>query len=142
MLKILIDTNVILDVLLNRQPFTEDSAKVLALCDAGKVQGFLTPVIISDCYYLLRQTANHTTVIEKLRQLLTFLDVVVMDKNTILSALNSDFSDFEDALQNFAAVRHGRITAIVTRNVKDFKKSDIGVMTPEGFLKGIVSENF
>lgn len=142
MQKILIDTNVLLDFFLNRQPFSEDAERVLALCHTGKVQGFITPVTISDCYYLLRRTANHSAVIEKLRQLLTIIDVIVMDKNIVLSALNSGFSDFEDALQNFAAVKQGRIAAIVTRNVKDFKKSEIGVMTPENFIKMVMSDGF
>ncbi len=78
--------------------------------------------------------------IDKLKQLLTILDVLPMDRNIVVSALNSGFSDFEDALQNFAAFKNGGITAIITRNVGDFKKSEIGVMTPESFLKMVMSD--
>ena len=58
-----------------------------------------------------------------------------MDKLVIEKALNSGFKDFEDALQHFAAINYGEIEVIVTRNVKDYKKSEIGVLTPESFVK-------
>jgi hypothetical protein len=58
-----------------------------------------------------------------------------MDKGIIIKAINSNFTDFEDALQNFTAVRHGGISVIITRNVKDYKKSEIGVLTPESYLR-------
>lgn len=69
--------------------------------------------------------------IEKLRSLLLILDVLVIDKNAILVALNSNFKDFEDALQNYAAEINGEIKLIITRNTKDFKKSKLLVMNPE-----------
>jgi len=61
-----------------------------------------------------------------------------MDKDVVLKALNSGFSDFEDALQYSAAIHHGHINAIITRNIKDFKKSLIDVFTPENFIKSIL----
>lgn len=60
-----------------------------------------------------------------------------MDRNVVYHALISEFKDFEDALQNFSAINYGFIEVIVTRNIKDFKKSEIGVLTPESFLKAI-----
>jgi hypothetical protein len=84
---------------------------------------------------LLRRNAKHEKVIEKLKLLLTILNVLKMDKSTIEKALNSDFKDFEDALQNFSAVNFGEIEAIITRNIKDYKRSEIGVLTPESFVK-------
>ena len=133
--KILIDTDVILDFFFDRQPFSEYAAKVLSLCELKQIQGYITPVICSNVYYLLRQTAKHEKVIEKLGQLLTITDVLLMDKNIIVQALRSNFKDFEDALQNFAAEETGYIDAILTRNTKDFKNSELGVMTPENYLK-------
>lgn len=132
--KVLIDTDVILDFFFDRQPFSEYAAKVFSRCELKSIQGFVTPVIISNVYYLLRRTAKHEKVIEKLNQLLTITDVLKMDKSVIVQALNSKFKDFEDALQNYAAVNEGYIDAILTRNIKDFKNSEIGVMTPEVFL--------
>ena len=135
MKKILIDTDVILDFFFDRKPFSENSSIILNMCERKQIQGFVTPVIISNSYYLLRRTAQHNKVIDKLKQLLSITDVLNMNKQIVENALNSDFKDFEDALQNFAAVSNGDIDVIVTRNVKDFKKSEIAVLTPESFLK-------
>lgn len=133
--KVLLDTDVILDFFFDRQPFSTYAAKVISLCELKSIQGFVTPVIISNVYYLLRRTAKHERVIEKLNQLLTITDVLLMDKNIIVRALNSRFRDFEDALQNYAAVNDGNIDIIVTRNIKDFKNSEIGALSPEDYLK-------
>ena len=62
-----------------------------------------------------------------------------MDKDVVLDALNSEFKDFEDALQNFSAAQNGKINIILTRNIKDFKKSDLAILTPETYLKGKAS---
>ena len=59
----------------------------------------------------------------------------MIDKNAIIVALNSEFKDFEDALQNYSAELNGEIDMIITRNTKDYKKSQIGIMNPENFLK-------
>jgi predicted nucleic acid-binding protein len=133
--KVLIDTDVILDFFFDRQPFSEYAAKVFTLCELKLIQGFVTPVIYSNVYYLLRQTAKHEKVIEKLNQLISITDVLIMDKNVVVQALNSKFKDFEDALQNYAAFNSGDIDVILTRNIKDFKNSDLGVLTPENYLK-------
>lgn len=134
MKKILIDTDVILDFFLDREPFSENAAKILSLCENGQISGFVTPVIIGNVYYLLSQKAKQEKVIDKLKILLLIIDVLVIDKNAILTALNSNFKDFEDAMQNYAAEMNGIIDVIVTRNFKDYKKSRLGVMHPEEFL--------
>lgn len=135
MKKVLIDTDVILDFFFDRQPFSEPAARVLSLCESKEIEGFVTSVIISNVYYLLRQTAPHEKVIDKLKQLILITDVLETGKNVILEAINSGFRDFEDALQNFSAELNGHIDLILTRNVRDFKNSSLGVMTPENFLK-------
>ena len=135
MKKILIDTDVILDFFFDRKPYSDQSTIILSYCERGLLKGFITPVIISNTYYILRRTAKHEKVIEKLRQLLTITHVLQMDRIVIEKALNSEFKDFEDALQNFAAINYGEIEVIITRNVKDYRKSEIGVLTPESFVK-------
>ncbi|NPD45289.1 MULTISPECIES: PIN domain-containing protein [unclassified Lentimicrobium] len=135
MKKILIDTDVILDFFFDRKPFSENSAIILSMCERKQIEGFVTPVIISNTYYLLRRTAPHLKVIEKLKQLLSITQVLQMNRTVIEGALNSEFKDFEDALQNYSAVESGVIEAIITRNVKDFKKSEIAVLTPESFVR-------
>jgi hypothetical protein len=74
-------------------------------------------------------------------QLLTITDVLLMDRTVVQRALTSEFKDFEDALQNFSAINDGTIEVIITRNIKDFKHSDIGVLTPENFLKMLSADN-
>ena len=138
--RVLIDSDVILDYFFDRKPFSEYATNIIALCELKKIKGFLTPVIYSNVYYLLRQTANHDKVIEKLKQLLEITDVLQLDKKVIASALNSGFRDFEDSLQNFAAVNNGYIDVILTRNLNDYKKSTRGIITPETYLKSLIAE--
>jgi len=137
--KVLIDTDVLLDFFFDRKPFAEFSTETLNLCEANKLMGFTTPVIISNVYYLLRKTAKHDIIIEKLKQLLNIIEIIKMDKNAVINALNSNFKDFEDALQNFSAINNGSISIILTRNIKDFKTSELAVLTPETYLKGKAS---
>ena len=135
MQKVLIDTDVILDFFFDRKPFSDHAAQILALCESNEITGFITSVIISNVYYLLRQTAPHEKVIKKLLQLTSIIEVLTTDKTIIIKALNSGFKDFEDALQNFSAEISGDIDLIITRNIKDFKNSSLGILTPENYLK-------
>ena len=137
--KVLIDSDVILDFFFDRKPFSDQASQIFSLCETRKINGYITPVICSNTYYLLRQIARHEKVIEKLRQLMTIMDIVSMDRETVMQALNSEFKDFEDALQNYAANRSGFIDVILTRNVKDYAKSEIGVLTPENYIKTLAS---
>lgn len=132
---VLIDTDVILDFFFDRHPFSENATQIFSLCESKKIKGFVTPVICINTYYLLRQVAKHDKVIKKLSLLMTLMDVLLMDRHVVMQALRSGFNDFEDALQDSAAIKSGYIDVIVTRNVKDYVKSSIGVFTPESYLK-------
>ena len=134
--KVLIDTDVLLDFFFNRKPFARYATEILNLCEENKLRGFTSPVIISNVYYLLRKTGKHDIIVEKIKQLLSIIEIIKMDKNTVLNALNSEFKDFEDAIQNFSAIENGGIMVIMTRNIKDFKKSELAILTPETYLKG------
>jgi predicted nucleic acid-binding protein len=135
MSKVLLDSDVILDFFFDREPFSDNAAQILSLCESKKITGYITPVILSNVYYLLRQSATHEKVIEKLKILVSFTEILVINKESILQALHSEFKDFEDALQNYAAEINDTIDCIVTRNTKDYKKSTLGVLTPENYLK-------
>jgi predicted nucleic acid-binding protein len=135
--KILIDSDVILDFFFDRLPFSESASEILMLCEGKEITGYITPVIISNLYYLLRKNAKHDKVIDHLKKLLNILETATMNKQIVLNALNSDFNDFEDALQNFSAEFQKEIHVIVTRNTKDFKTSSLSVMTPETYLRSI-----
>lgn len=136
---VLIDTDVLLDFFFDREPYAEFAAEILNRCEEKKINGFTTPVIICNVYYLLSKTAKHQLIVEKIKQLLNIIEITEMDKEVVLDALNSEFKDFEDALQNFSAVQNGKINIILTRNIKDFKKSGLAVLTPETYLKGKAS---
>jgi predicted nucleic acid-binding protein len=132
---VFIDTDVILDFFFDRKPFSDFAAMIFSLCESKLIQGFVTPVIFSNVYYILRRTAKHQYVINKLIQLLKITDILIIDREVIFHALNSEFADFEDALQYNAAYKYGEINIILTRNIKDFKNSKLAVMTPENYLK-------
>ena len=135
MTNVLLDTDMILDFFFDRKPYSEHSAKVLSLCELNEIKGYITPVILSNLYYLLRQTSTHERVLDKLSQLLSITDILIIDRTSIIQALNSGLKDFEDALQNYSAESGGFINLIITRNLKDFKNSSLSVMTPEDYLK-------
>lgn len=134
MKKVLIDSDVLLDFVFNREPFSEDAAKVLTLCQNKTVLGYITPVIICNVFYIYSQKVKKEIALDFIKNLLLFLEVLITDKKVILTALNSEITDFEDAIQNYSAELDGAINFIVTRNTKDYKKSNLGVLTPETFL--------
>jgi len=131
MKSVLIDTDVLLDFYLDRKPFSDDSLQLLLKCEQKQFRAFITPVIVANTYYILR---THHYVIERLQVLLNTIHVLAIDQKQVLAALESKFTDFEDALQYFSAVNSNKIDAIITRNIKDFKKSTLPVFTPNEFL--------
>jgi predicted nucleic acid-binding protein len=134
MKSVLIDTDVLLDFYLDRKPFSEDSLQLLLKCEQKQFRAFITPVIVANTYYILRRHATHLYVVERLQILLDTISVLAMDQKQVLAALESKFTDFEDALQYFSAVNSNKIDAIITRNIKDFKKSALPVFTPQEYL--------
>ena len=138
--KVLIDTDVIMDFFYDRKPFAHYASEVLNLCAEEKIAGFTTPVIISNVYYLLRKSAQHDFTIQKLKQLLTIVDIIDMNRDVVFQALESDFKDFEDALQNYSALNYGSIKVVLTRNLKDFKYSELSVFTPQTYLNARLTD--
>lgn len=136
---VLIDSDVILDFFFDREPFADYASEIFTLCENGKIKGLTTPVIISNVYYLLSKIAKHEVVIEKLKQLLSIVDIAEINKEVIIEALNSKFKDFEDALQNYAAENNNSVEIILTRNIKDYQKSKLAVFSPEMYLKNKTS---
>lgn len=135
MKKVLLDSDVILDFFLNREPHAAYTGYVLSQIELGHITGYVTPVIISNVYYLLRRNSSHDKVIKHLSQLILLIDVLVVDKSMLIKSMNSNFKDFEDAIQNYSAEVSGEIDTILTRNIKDYRHSQLSVMTPEQFYK-------
>jgi predicted nucleic acid-binding protein len=134
MKSVLIDTDVLLDFYLDRKPFSDDSLQLLLKCEQKQFRAFITPVIVANTYYILRRHATHNFVVERLQILLNTMTVLSMDQKQVLAALDSKFTDFEDALQYYSALNSNKIDAIITRNVKDFKKSALPVFSPTEFI--------
>ena len=80
---VLIDADVILDFFYDRKPFSDFSARVLLLCEKGKIKGYTTPVIISNVYYILSRNARHREIIDKIKQLMTILEIFIIDKKLL-----------------------------------------------------------
>jgi len=133
MVKAFIDSDVLLDFLLGREPFSTESAKILSLADLKEIQLFTSPVVLANCYYILRKYNSHASVVRELIKMLELIDLVSIDRGTAIEALNSKFSDFEDALQSFSASR-SKLEIIITRNISDYKYSESIVQLPAEFL--------
>lgn len=139
-MQILIDTNVMLDVLLNREAFVQDAVNVLKLPE-DEVQKFVSASAITDIHYIAQlEIRNKAKVKELLRNTLKIVRVAGVSENDILEALNSNWTDFEDSVQNAVAESHN-YDAVVTRNKKDYKKSKLQVFSPTEFLKFVKNKS-
>ena len=134
MKKLLVDTNIIIDLLAKREEFYESAAQLFSLADQDKVELYACSLSFTNAHYILNRQLNESKVREILRKLKVILKVISMDSKNLDLALNSDFKDFEDAIQYYAAIESD-IDIIITRNLKDFKKSELPVMTAHQFLK-------
>ncbi len=135
MTDLFIDTDVIIDFITDRQPFSREAAQLFTLIDQKKVRGFTSALSYSNLYYVLSKYASHKKVITMLKELSELAGILKVDDDIIKSSLASDFKDFEDAIQYYTAQGYKRIDVIITRNIRDYKKSSLPVMTPETFLK-------
>lgn len=134
--RIFVDTNVMLDLLGERKPFYESIAKIATLAERGKLTMVVSPISFATVNYFVMKFENGKIAREKLRKFKIICEVCALDEQTVDKALNSSFTDFEDALQYFSATE-SECDLIITRNGKDFKPSLLPVMTAEEFLKSI-----
>ncbi len=132
--RIFIDSDVILDVALARQPFVDASQTVLAMCEKGHFTGCISSNSVANIYYILRKLGGDEKARLFIQQLLTFLIIIPVDHVGISQALISKFSDFEDAIQHFSALSFG-CTKIVTRNIQDYKFAEMSVVLPSVFVE-------
>ena len=131
--KIFVDTDVILDLLARRIPHFHFSAVLFTFAEMKKLELYTTPLIIANTFYILRKQLGNESAKNALRKLRILLHVIDSTESVIDKALNSDFSDFEDAIQYYTALEYG-IPVILTRNIRDYKKASIVVQTPESYL--------
>jgi predicted nucleic acid-binding protein len=132
--KVLVDTDVCLDLLTGRKPFNQSAELLFALGDAGKIRLYVSAISFSNLDYILRKELISG---RKSRAILSQLEAVVtvlpVGEKTIQGALRSDFNDFEDAIQHQVALENGQ-SVLITRNLKDYRKANCLIMSPEMFL--------
>jgi predicted nucleic acid-binding protein len=133
-MRLFLDTNVILDLILNRQPFFDDIAKIVTLSEKGKHKLVTSSVSFVNCNYILGRSIKKEKVIENLKIARLIFDIIDVSQTDIDKSLNSHFEDFEDGVQYYSALRNN-CNYIITRDNKDFKHSEIPVLAPSEFLK-------
>lgn len=134
-MKLMCDTNIIIDVLLEREPFVDDSYKVLRFCEERMYEGFITASCVTDIYYLVRKYLHSTELAYKaVGKMLEIFKICNVTNEDILSAFQKKAKDFEDCLVAVCAKSIG-CDYIITRNKVDFKNFDIEVLTPTELLQ-------
>jgi len=139
-LRILFDTNVILDVLLDREPFSSTAAKLFSEVETGNISGYVCATTITTLHYLARKVMGAASAKEEINKLTLLFEVAPVNRAVLDAALLSEFKDFEDAAVHEAALYQG-VQGIVTRDLNGFKKSKINVYSPEELLLMLASRN-
>ena len=128
---IFLDTNIVIDFLADRKPFSLFAAKLFNFSILGKAKIYVSAVSYNNIYYILRQSHSSVETVKLLDELSEMTEIADVTKNIIKKSLKSDFKDFEDAIQYNCALSLTKVDFIVTRDTKDFKKSTLSIMTPE-----------
>ena len=139
MKNLFLDTNVIIDVIADRKPFSEASSRLFEYAEKGKVNLFISALSYSNIYYIIRKNCSHKQMLSLLRDLDAITVTLDVTRQVIKNSLHTDFRDFEDSIQYNTALINKKIGAIVTRNPKDFKNDNIAIFIPEEVLSLIES---
>lgn len=127
---IFLDTNVLIDFLADRQPFSLEAAKLFNYSFTNKVTLYVSVISYNNIYYILRRSCSHLDSIKILSELQEWTETIEVTKEIIKKSLKSEFKDFEDAIQYNCAKSLSKIDCIVTRDTKDYKTSAISIFTP------------
>lgn len=133
-MNVLLDTNVVLDFVLDRQPFAKAAELVFDMAKRHPIQFYLSATTITDLFYIAAKAKGKVFALALIKDLLEFVEVAAVNKTVILDALHSGQPDFEDAVQAGAA-KLAAVSIIVTRNEKDFAGAEIEVCNPDEFLR-------
>ena len=134
MKNIFLDTNVLMDILANRQPFYKSSSEIYKLGLGEKVNFFTSSNTISTLHYLLKKFTSEENIRQSLEEIIDVVSIISVDINIIKKSLKSNHKDFEDAIQIVSAQSIKDMYCIVTRDLKHYKHAEINVMTPDDFL--------
>lgn len=139
-MKLLIDTNVVLDVLLRREPFFRTAAEVLSLTQRDEVREYVSASAITDIYYIAnKQMKDRDAVRDLLKRLLMIVSVAAVSEWEIQNALNLAWGDFEDSVQYSVALLN-EMDGIVTRNPSDYQEANMRIWLPEQTLELFANE--
>ncbi|NCO73865.1 MAG: PIN domain-containing protein [Cyanobacteria bacterium] len=134
-MKIQIDTNIVIDYALIRQPFYDDADLIFSLIEQKKLEGFISATTFTDVFYIIKKPRGKEWTLNFLQQLLTICKVTTVDERIVKQALLNHYKDLEDDIQYYTAL-FNNLDAIVTRNQKDYpKNSKIEILTPKQLLK-------
>jgi len=131
--KVFVDTDIIYDLLAKRDPFYSAAARLFTLADEGKVQIFISALSLANIHYLVSKQQSESQAKQILRKFKVLVRITPLTEKIIDLALNSEFEDFEDAIQYFSALQND-IEILLTRNLKDYKKAQISVLTAQDFI--------
>jgi len=137
-MKVLFDTNIILDVLLDRKPFADHASFLVSRVEKAEIKGFLCATTVTTLHYLLAKYLDEKQALINIHSIMALFEVAAVNRMVIESALKSKFTDFEDSVIHESA-RHAGVEYIITRNIKDFKKSKIPAFTATEFLSMLKS---
>lgn len=129
-MRVLFDTNVVLDVLLDREPHVEASARILYRVENGELSGWLCATTVTTLFYFVAKAAGRDTALAEIKKLFSLFEIATVNRPILESALDPGFSDYEDAVLHQAA-RQVDAKAIVTRNARHFKNAVLPVYSPE-----------
>ena len=138
-MKLLIDTNIVLDVLLKCEPFYQDAVKVMNMAQYDDVKEYISASAVTDIYYIAyRQIKDRTLVLELIKRLLMVVSVAAVSEREIRNALKTGWKDFEDAVQ-YSVAFVNEMDGLITRNPKDYEEADINIWSPEQVLREYVN---
>ena len=129
---------ILLDIALKRQPYSGAAASILKVSDFNRFHLFISGSMATDVFYIIRKIKGKAVGLTFLRDLLAVTDVCKVDKGVLLLALESEFGDFEDAVQHFAGV-DAEVEILITRNKKDYAASSLRILEPDEFVSEYLS---
>jgi len=132
-MKVLFDTNVILDVLIERAPYYRYSVVCMASVEEGKTKGWICSTTVTTIAYLLGKELSGQTASKHIESLLTLFNVSIVNKQVLFDALHTGFADYEDSVLYQSAIT-SNLDGIISRNKKDFKQSELPVYTPKEYI--------
>ncbi|MGK6350888.1 type II toxin-antitoxin system VapC family toxin [Parapedobacter sp. DT-150] len=134
---VFVDTNILIDLLADRPPFSKYAVEIFDLAEKKEVKLFTSSHSFATSHYLLKKFIDEEKLREILHDLLNYLTIVPIDYHIIKRSLLSDHKDFEDAIQIMAATSVVDLDYIVTRNIKDFKKAPVPVLPPDELVQNL-----